>query len=666
MEVHADKALALDFVFSKFWLPQGGKFFIFNPLTKEAIGGITSQFLSGDKTDPKRFSTGIVKGDNIILEYYQPVGVKELPVIKVEKAYYTYIPAPAFNGYYLCDYEVNVNCDEGSNWQLEKDAIALVYRKFTQGGAWCSGALVNNTQFNKAPLFLTANHCLKYDNTNYGGYLEVKDYYGDNDLSDWVFYWGYELPSCLGYIQPSYNKTTIGATIIANDSLFSDFALLQLQQDPIYLSDYSPFYLGWDATGNSGTGGVCIHHPRHDVKKISTYTCTPQTSSYKSFPPVYWRVQWISTANGHHGITEPGSSGSPLFNNNHRVIGQLRGGDASCEDLTDPDYFGKLNISWTGNGTFDSHRRLKDWLDPDNSNTLILDGISSIPPTISGSSYICSSSTGIYPINYLPHNYTIDWYLSNGFGSSVPIMSSSGDTCTIINNLSGSYAGILNADVYYNGTLLTTLQKEIIIYSGFYGVVFYNGSNNNSQQFYPSTPIWVTKGSSVHLKSPNLINKNVSYSVTTPSWWQYDSTTGDIYVTYPNVIANNPILISVQHNSNYSNCDNSYQIVIMPNNVLPRYSLNTSISDNKQIQVSLIETEYNDEANSVLETYTKRSIRLDNWTLEVYNATTSNKIYSKVISEKTYTINSSGWKSGVYIIKAVIGDQELSEKVVIK
>ena len=196
MEIHADKAKALDFVFSKFWLPSKGKFFIFNPSTKETIGAITSQYLLGEKNKPNRFSTGIVKGDNVILEYYQPSEEKEVPIIIVEKAYYTYIDKIGFGT--SSDCEVNVNCIEGTNWQYEKDAVAMVYGKFNQGGGWFSGSLLNNTQYDLTPILLTANHCLKWDNTGIGGYYEVKDAIIDNDLSDWVFLWGYELANCSG------------------------------------------------------------------------------------------------------------------------------------------------------------------------------------------------------------------------------------------------------------------------------------------------------------------------------------------------------------------------------------------------------------------------------------------------------------------------------------
>mgnify|MGYP000502627315 CR=1 FL=1 len=36
------------------------------------------------------------------------------------------------------------------------------------------------------------------------------------------------------------------------------------------------------------------------------------------------------TANG-HAVTEGGSSGSPLFNQNKQIVGTLSGGSSSCE-----------------------------------------------------------------------------------------------------------------------------------------------------------------------------------------------------------------------------------------------------------------------------------------------------------------------------------------------
>ncbi|NRA11953.1 MAG: T9SS type A sorting domain-containing protein, partial [Crocinitomicaceae bacterium] len=58
---------------------------------------------------------------------------------------------------------------------------------------------------------------------------------------------------------------------------------------------------------------------------------------------VWWIGDW------EFGTTQAGSSGSPLFDQNHRIVGQLFGGLAGCAG-TDPnslyDYFGRLGVSW--------------------------------------------------------------------------------------------------------------------------------------------------------------------------------------------------------------------------------------------------------------------------------------------------------------------------------
>jgi hypothetical protein len=46
------------------------------------------------------------------------------------------------------------------------------------------------------------------------------------------------------------------------------------------------------------------------------------------------------------GIVEPGSSGSPLFNDKHEIIGQLYGGNASCSTPSGEVIYGKLATSY--------------------------------------------------------------------------------------------------------------------------------------------------------------------------------------------------------------------------------------------------------------------------------------------------------------------------------
>jgi len=323
LTLYVENAQSLDLTFGEFWLPVKGSFYIYSPETKQTIGAITSEFLRGNKENPADFSTGIIYGDELTLEYYQPAYIKELPIIKVSNIYYGYRYIKKYSGTKSFgdsgDCQVNINCSEGQSWQADKKAVARIYVKLPYGAGWCSGALVNNTGNNLEPLFLTANHCMD----------DYFDAISNPNLSQWIFYWDYEFPGCNDQSNEPTIKSTVGATVIANNAS-SDFALFELTQDPRNLTNFVPYYLGWDRSGNSGTGGVGIHHPVGDVKKIATYNITPPNSDcFYSGNNNFWRVNWQSTTHG-WSVTEGGSSGSPLINNNHRVIGQLYGAGPLC------------------------------------------------------------------------------------------------------------------------------------------------------------------------------------------------------------------------------------------------------------------------------------------------------------------------------------------------
>jgi len=124
-----------------------------------------------------------------------------------------------------------------------------------------------------------------------------------------------------------------------------------------------------DATGADASRAIAIHHPNTDEKRISFENQPTTTTSYLS-NPVPGDGTHVRITDWDLGTTEPGSSGSPLFNQDHRIIGQLHGGFASCSSQTS-DWYGKFSVSWNAGST--AATRLKDWLDPDNTGTLQLD-----------------------------------------------------------------------------------------------------------------------------------------------------------------------------------------------------------------------------------------------------------------------------------------------------
>lgn len=368
LNVVCPNALSVSFCYNKFWIPEGGKFFVYSKDKKSSIGAFTSKNNKGDKEHVRGFATGLVYSSDVVLEYYQPKEVLENAIINIEYVVHGYryikISEKSYGGSGNC--MVNVNCDEGKEWQNEKKAIALL---LVNNSRYCTGSLVNTTNLSQEPFLLTANHCIN----RYG------DAENNPELDYYSFYWNYEAPGCLNEdTEPAYYSTS-GATILANDSI-SDFALLQLSEDPKELSNYTPYYLGWDNSGLSGSGGVCIHHPSGDVKKISTVAGQPVSTPYlvSSGTPndSHWQVFWASTING-HSTTEPGSSGSPLFTSEHKVIGQLHGGYANCTtNINQADWYGKFNVSWTDQGNNNSiYRRLNCWLDPANTGVQTKEGL---------------------------------------------------------------------------------------------------------------------------------------------------------------------------------------------------------------------------------------------------------------------------------------------------
>lgn len=377
LNVVCPSALSINFCYDKFWIPEGGKLFVFSKDRKHSIGAFTSRNNKGDKENVRGFATGLVYGNDVVLEYYQPKGVTSEAIISIEYVVhgYRYIPLIDIGFGYSGFCQVNINCEEGQNWQNEKNAVALV---LVNGNRYCSGSLINVTDLSQKPYLLTANHCLE---------VRVNDHYIHYDadtlpnLDTYSFCWNYELPGCDNInVEPTIYSTS-GATVLANNS-YSDFALLRLTEDPSELIGYKPYYLGWDNSGQSGNPGVCIHHPKGDVKKISTVAVQPTSTYYGGYTDYiddsHWRVTWKHSPNG-YGTTEKGSSGSPLLNATHKVIGQLHGGFSGCDYPTSSDWYGKFNESWSGHDNNSILRRLNCWLDSLNTGVQTMEGLLVIP-----------------------------------------------------------------------------------------------------------------------------------------------------------------------------------------------------------------------------------------------------------------------------------------------
>jgi hypothetical protein len=364
--IHSEDALSLNLTFDKYKLPEGAKLFIYNPSTKEQIGALTKR---NNQTDGK-LGCYLIDGAENVLEYYEPAHAEfagELQLWRITHGYRN-LKTYAYKSYGqsgTCNN--NMNCPIGINWQNEKRSVACIV---VGGNESCTGALINDVPQDGTPYFLTANHCT------------------DGSESTWVFRFNWESPGCTNVNGPT-NQSVSGSVVKAKSPV-SDFALLQLNSIPP--ANYNVYYAGWSNLDVPSDSTVCIHHPSGDIKKISFAPGVTVSATYSG--AMTWKTaEWFDGLQ--NGATEPGSSGSPLFDTHHRIVGQLYGGPSNCTSTAGQrhDFYGKFACSWDSGTT--TATRMKEWLDPQNTGATYVDGMNAVAPVQNntGISSVISPST---------------------------------------------------------------------------------------------------------------------------------------------------------------------------------------------------------------------------------------------------------------------------------
>jgi len=469
------KALAL--CYDDFYIPKGGKLFIYNENKKQVLGAYTSENNPAEGI----FSTEMIQGESLTLEYIAPAIYKtkslmdvigtiqgdkitnntynplnaDRPSISISTIVYVYRDVPhlakydpskqtGFGTSNAC--EVNVNCSEGTNWQTEKKGVAEIWLLENGGWGWCSGTLINTTNNSGTPYFLTADHCHGMGTT----------FATPAEMLQWQFYFNYESSSCANGSDPQSSiKTITGCELKASSPISggSDFCLVLINGGTAIPQNYNPYYNGWDRTSTAATSGVGIHHPYGDIKKISTFTSTLTSDqwydgTYTGVLNGHWAGTFATTTNG-WGQTEGGSSGSPLFNQNHKVVGTLTGGStANCSTGSSFDY-GKMYFHWdqTAGG---ATKQLKTWLDPTSAGSSVVNGYD----PWAGYPDFYGTPTTVYAGNSV--NYTDitngattwSWQFEGGYPATSTVKNPQG----IVYNQQGTYRVTLTTNTPLSGT----------------------------------------------------------------------------------------------------------------------------------------------------------------------------------------------------------------------
>ena len=353
LRLESPGALFMSTKFSRFLIPEGASVaFIARNGVYEA-GPFTTEHVKATG----RFGTPMIPGDQMTIEVQIPAGVQqpELVVESVSHGYKDVLGIGRFlddnfdqaeplstqrGGPFAC--QRDIVCPEGQPYIQLKDAIAEGY----DGEYVCSGQLINNTRNDGRYLYITAAHCEWW-----------------RDPSTMTYYWDYANQTCGGNDYPSFTFSTGSTDLFHSPNPNNDINLLELDGTDLE-GDFDVYYAGWNRGTTPPTSTVAITHPADKPLQIAidedpAIDCA-QGGCPGGWGGNYWRIDDYEV-----GVTEGGSSGGGLFDQNQQLVGVLTGGvGTNCSNFGWDEYY-KFSSEWA---------QLQPYLDPDNTGALNVPG----------------------------------------------------------------------------------------------------------------------------------------------------------------------------------------------------------------------------------------------------------------------------------------------------
>ena len=271
-EIIASGALTINLTLENVHFPEGAYLYLYDKARTHTIGAYTSR----NNHPSGELGTDLVHGDHIVVEYFEPVAVRNQGQFTINGVTHGYRSLniiqksleKALNSSGDCNYDARCPVDPYvgglSAWDDQIRSVAMIV---TGGSGICTGALINNSCNDGTPYFLTANHCL-------GG-----------GTGNWLFRFNWDVPegnagmSCATTANTptsfnnasNYDQTTVnGATILVSGTQ-ADHALLLMDNMTVTdATNWNLFYAGWsnDDTESAVSAVTGIHHPSGDIKKI--------------------------------------------------------------------------------------------------------------------------------------------------------------------------------------------------------------------------------------------------------------------------------------------------------------------------------------------------------------------------------------------------------------
>ncbi len=327
----SDGALGIRLHFTGVRLPKDSYFIVYEAGNPDRVEGpFDAAYLGGRDS----FWSSTVFASEVVVEAVVPVEEPDA-AFEIGELTHNYRSPGEDQAKNAGSCEINFAC-EFTEWGTTGNAVSGIGAVSAAGSLFCTGCLLNDE--NPAAgtdYYLTANHCIS----------------GQSEADTLEFYWLYQTATCTS-AEPNpatVPRTRGGADILSRRARGSgtdqnDHSFLRLRGTVPSGVTYAGWTIDSPAAGEDIT---CIHHPDGDYKRISHGTVDAALSTTN-----FWNIRWAPG----RGVTEPGSSGGPIFNARKQVIGQLFGGPSSCAN-TDPaqqnDDFGRFAITF---------RHVRAWL----------------------------------------------------------------------------------------------------------------------------------------------------------------------------------------------------------------------------------------------------------------------------------------------------------------
>ena len=273
--------------------------------------------------------SGLVEGESVVLEFEAAAGAPRMLPFQLGRISHISANVGTASAPRAAALSCNLDVTCYPEWAERARGVARYLFETNGGGALCSGALVNTRNNSGIPYFLTADHCIS----------------NNTEARSVQAFWSYQSSVCNGAPRSLRDvPTTSGATYLAGGSMEQgDFTLLRFTgtlPNGVTFAGWMPEEL---PIGTAVTG---IHHPTGDYKRISFGNRAEPIITRGRPEPKFHTIIWRT------GVTEGGSSGSPIFTNEGLIVGMLSGGPkpptgkTECDLTPAYDWYGKFSAAY--------------------------------------------------------------------------------------------------------------------------------------------------------------------------------------------------------------------------------------------------------------------------------------------------------------------------------